>query len=217
MFGNRPAILFDLDGTLVDSATDLAATVNHLLERDGLDSLPLAEIRQMLGPGASVVLQRAYGRYGSQPPSDALERFRTHYRDHCTVHTRPYPGIVEMLGQLAGRSLAVVTNKPTDQAEKVVGDLGLSPLIPLVVGPELAERSKPAPEHLFAALKCLGRQPSEAVIVGDGTTDMLAGRDAGTATIAVLWGYQTREQLAPCGPNHMVETVSSLEELLTGT
>ncbi len=217
MFGNLPAILFDLDGTLVDSATDLAVTVNHLLEHDGLDALPLGEIRQMLGPSASVVLQRAYGQHGSEPPSDALKRFRTHHYDHCTVHSRPYPGVVELLGRLAGRSLAVVTNKPTDQAEKVIDDLGLSPLIPLVVGPELTERCKPAPEHLFAALERLGRQPSEAVIVGDGTTDMLAGRDAGTATIAVLWGYQTREQLAPCGPNHMVETVSSLEELLTGT
>ncbi len=148
MFGKRPAILFDLDGTLVDSSTDLAATVNHLLECDGLDTLPLGEIRQMLGPGASVVLQRAYGRHGTQPPSNALKRFQTHYRDHCTAHAQPYPGIVELLRRLAGRSLAVVTNKPTDQAVRVVDDLGLSPLIPFVVGPELAERCKPAPEHL---------------------------------------------------------------------
>ncbi len=126
------------------------------------------------------------------------------------------PGIVELLRRLAGRSLAVVTNKPTDQAVRVVDDLGLSPLIPFVVGPELAERCKPAPEPLFAALERLGRQPSEAVMVGDGTTDMLAGRDAGTATVAVLWGYWTREQLAACRPDHMAETVASLAQLLTG-
>lgn len=217
MFRDRPALLFDLDGTLVDSGDDLAAALSHVLRQDSLPALTRDQVLPILGDGAPVLIERAYGRHGAQPPADALERFRTLYRQGCLDHTRPYPGIPELLGRLgAGRTVAVVTNKPTAFAEQVVEGTGLGPFVRAVLGPELASRRKPAPEHVLAALAVLGREPTEAVMIGDGTTDVEAGRRAGTATVAVLWGYRTREQLAACGPDRFAATVAELEELLMG-
>jgi len=216
MFRTRSAVLFDLDGTLVDSAADLTASVNHVLAEDSFADLALEEVLQMVGDGAPLLLRRAFRRYDAELPADALERFRAHYDAHCLDTTHPYPGIVELLRQLAaeGRAVAVVTNKPTPFAERMVEGLDLGPLVQAVVGPELASRRKPAPEHVLAALERLGKPPAEAVMIGDGTTDVLAGRSAATATIAVLWGYRSREQLTASAPDRFVETVPELTELL---
>ncbi|MCP4655527.1 MAG: HAD hydrolase-like protein [bacterium] len=218
MFRTRSTVLFDLDGTLVDSAADLTAAVNHVLEEDSLAALDGEEILQMVGDGAPALLRRAYRRHAAELPADTFERFGAHYAAHCLDATRPYPGIVELLRQLADerRGVAVVTNKPTPLAERMVDGLGLGPFVQAVVGPELAARRKPAPEHVLVALEHLGKTPAEAVMVGDGTTDVLAGRGAATATIAVLWGYRSRDELAASGPDRFVATVPELVELLVG-
>jgi phosphoglycolate phosphatase-like HAD superfamily hydrolase len=116
----------------------------------------------------------------------------------------------------AGRAVAVVTNKPTAFAASLVQALGLGGWIAAVVGPEDAPARKPSAEHVVAAARRLGRAPSEAVVVGDGTTDILAGRAAGAVTVAVLWGYRGREELVGAQPDHVVETVHDLRALLLG-
>lgn len=218
MFRTLSTVLFDLDGTLVDSAADLAASVNHVLEEDSLAALEGEEILQMVGDGVLVLLRRAFGRHEADLPADAYERFRAHYTAHCLDATQPYPGIKALLRRLADerRAVAVVTNKPTPLAERMVDGLGLRPFVQAIVGPELAARRKPAPEHVLVALDLLGKTPAEAVMVGDGTTDVVAGRSAATATIAVLWGFRSRDELAASGPDRFVETVSDLQELLVG-
>lgn len=211
------AVLFDLDGTLVDSSGDLTDALNHVLRQDGLPALERRQVLAMVGDGAAALVERGYGHHGLRPPADAMARFRRHYARHCLDRTRPYAGIPELLARLAPeRTLAVVTNKPTAFAEQVVTGLGLAPHFAAVVGPELAHRRKPSPEHVLAALDAVGHRPREAVMVGDSPTDVLAGRRAGTATVAVLWGYRGREELTASAPDRIAATVAELAEILGG-
>lgn len=216
MYRDRPALLFDLDGTLIDSGDDLTTALNHILAEDGLPALPRSKVLEMLGAGAAVLITRAYAQHGVREPADALTRYRAHYRQHCLDTTRPYPGIEELLRRLApARAIAVATNKPLDFAEQVVAGLGLDAFVRTIVGPETADSRKPDPEMLLAALSALGHDPGEAVMVGDSPADVEAGRRAGTVTVAVTWGYRRRERLAESGPDHLAATVGELGELLT--
>ncbi len=214
-FGDRPALLFDLDGTLVDSGDDLAAAVNHVLEHDRLPAVRRQQVLQMLGDGAPVLVERAYSHHRAARPHGALERFRAHYRAHCLDATRPYPGVMEMLRRLApDRAIAVATNKPTAFARQIVEGLGLDSVVDTVVGPESAGSPKPSPGMLLAALEALGHTSGEAVMIGDSPSDVEAGRRADVATIAVLWGYRSRDQLTASGPDCVASTVEELAELL---
>ncbi len=216
-FEDRPALLFDLDGTLVDSGDDLAAAVNHTLRKDRLPDLRREQVLQMLGDGAPVLVERAYAHHGAATPTDALTRFRAHYRAHCLDATRPYPGIMELLRRLAPeRAIAVATNKPTAFARHIVTGLGLDPVVETVVGPESADSPKPSPGMLLAALEALGHEPGDAVMIGDSPSDVEAGRRAGTATIAVLWGYRGRDLLAASRPDRIAATVEELAESISG-
>ncbi len=216
-FTDRPALLFDLDGTLVDSGDDLTATVNHVLGQDGLPPVHREQVLQMLGDGAPVLVERAYAHHGAERPAGALTRFRGHYREHCLDATRPYPGIRSLLQRLAPeRTVVVATNKPTAFAEQIATGLGLEPLVDLVVGPETAGAPKPSPAMLLAALETLDHAPAEAVMIGDSPSDVEAGCRAGTATLAVLWGYRGQDLLEASGPDRVAATVAELAELLLG-
>jgi phosphoglycolate phosphatase len=214
----RPALLLDLDGTLVDSARDIAASLNHVLAGDGAAPYALQDVKAMIGDGAAELLRKAYERRRRVPPHDALDRFRAHHADHCTDATRPYDGMVEMLRALRarrpGRRVAIVTNKPTAFAEKLVVALDLRELIDAVVGPELVAARKPAAAHVLGALSRLGAAAADAVMVGDGTTDILAGRAAGAATVAALWGYRSRAELEAAGPDVLAPRPRDLAALL---
>ncbi|MEM7352592.1 MAG: HAD-IA family hydrolase [Acidobacteriota bacterium] len=215
MFADRNVLLFDLDGTLIDSGEDLTASVNHTLAQDGHPALRRNQVLEILGDGAPVMVERAYGIYDAAMPSDALARYRAHYRQHCLDGTRPYPGIPELLRRLAtDRVIAVATNKPTAFAEQVVEGLGLGRFVHAIVGPERAGCRKPDADFLRQTLALVGRVPEEAVMVGDSPTDIEAGHRTGTATIAVLWGYRNQQQLAASEPDQVAATVASLEALL---
>jgi len=215
MFRNHQVLLFDLDGVLIDSGDDLTASLNHTLGQDSLPALSRSQVLEILGDGAPVMVERAYRLSDVPMPEDALSRYRAHYRQHCLDATRLYPGIFELLERLAPeRVLAVATNKPTVFAEQVVEGLGLGRFVRVVVGPERAGCRKPDPEFVEQTLRLLGRSAKEAVMIGDSPTDIEAGRLAGASTIAVLWGYRSREQLVASRPDAMVDTVEELERLL---
>lgn len=209
------ALLFDLDGTLIDSGDDLTAAVNHVLIQDRLPGVSREQVLRMLGDGASVLVERAYAHHGANQPADALARYRDHYRAHCLDATRPYPGIMEMLRRLApDRAIAVATNKPIAFAKQIARGLGLDAFVDTVVGPESADAPKPSPGMLLAALETLGHKPSQAVMIGDSPSDIEAGRRAGTTTIAVLWGYRGQDELAASHPDHTAGTVEELARLI---
>jgi phosphoglycolate phosphatase len=212
------ALLLDLDGTLVDSAPDIATALGAVLAEERLEPFDLPTVRAMVGDGAPDLVRKAFARRGAPEPPDALARFRLRYDGCCLERTVVHPGMREALAQLAAATppvpVSIVTNKPTAFARKVVEGLGLAPLVRDVVGPELVSARKPAAAHLVEALARLGVERSEAVVAGDGPTDLLAGRAAGIASVAVLWGYRSREELAEAGATAFVETPADLARLL---
>ncbi len=180
-------LFFDLDGTLVDSLPDLAAAVNRLRREQGLATLELNRVRSYVGDGATMLVQRALpeGRFSQQ----LLDQFLADYeRNLCTV-TRPYPGIVELLNQLCGRELAVITNKPERMARELLSALGLAAHFRLILGGDSCAGKKPAPDQILDAMCQLEVDPAACLMIGDHHTDLRAAQAAGIASCFCAWGY----------------------------
>jgi phosphoglycolate phosphatase len=200
----QTALLFDLDGTLVDSVPDLAAAANRLLAE--LDRAPLgeSEIAGMVGDGVAKLVERVLAaRQAATAQAPALRRFVALYEAKPTALTRPYPGVEAVLETLArdGAKLAVCTNKLAAATRAVLEGLGLARFFPVVLGGDSLPTRKPDPGPLRAALARLGAAPEDAVMVGDHRNDVLAARAAGTAAIFARYGYglATLGELRPDG------------------
>ena len=191
------AILFDLDGTLIDSAPDLHAAVNILIARRGLGPLSLDQVKSMIGNGVKKLVERAFAACGVSLSGEALEAEHLAmidvYGDHLTVLTTLMPGVPDVIEAVRedGVQVAVVTNKPQRAAEAILDDLGLSPYLDAVIGGDAGVEKKPAPDMLLAALDVLGVAPEDALAVGDSPVDVAAARAAGVLIAAVRGGYTT--------------------------
>ena len=199
--------VFDLDGTLVDSVDDLHASVNHALAAVGLPPRSVAEVRTFVGEGARVLLAKAVS------PRDellepALAAWRPHYEAHCLDRTVPYPGIGPLLAG-AGRTLAVLTNKPGGMARKILDGLGLLQRFAVVLGGDEAPR-KPDPTGLLEIMARVGATPAETVFVGDSRHDVETARRAGVAVVAVTWGLASREELVRAGATAFAQSAAEL-------
>jgi phosphoglycolate phosphatase len=189
------AVLFDLDGTLIDSAPDLAAAVNELLARSGRGPLTLAQVTSMIGNGVEKLVERAIAASGEALGPEALKREQTAmigiYAKHLTGLTVLMPGVLEALGALHGDGipLGLVTNKPQRFIETVLDHFGLSPLFSVVIGGDAGVPKKPAPDMLLAAAEQFGVVPGDAVMVGDSAADADSARAAGIASVIVHGGY----------------------------
>lgn len=187
------AILLDLDGTLVDSAPELAAAVNGALEPLGRRPLALDEIRGMIGDGIPALAARALaataGEEESLPPGPFAAEVARLY--DLKPPSAPYPGAGETLAALrdAGLALVVCTNKPDDAARRLVARLGWAGLLAAVAGGDSAPRRKPHPDHLLGPLRALGFGPGQALMVGDGVNDARAAEAAGIPFIFAAYGY----------------------------
>ena len=219
------AVLFDLDGTLLDTVDDIAAALNLVLAEQGLRSLPAGEVRHMIGRGAAVLIARALARNGpvvhEAGQAAMLERFVFHYgRLHQLGEssTRAYPGAAEALADLHDRGLrlAVVTNKHQRLATELLQHLGLSHWVDLVVGAGSCERSKPDPQPLLFACEALGVPAAQVLMVGDSVNDVTAARAAGVPVLCVLHGYNegADPRSLPC--DGFIEHLGDLPALLSG-
>lgn len=187
------AIVFDLDGTLIDSAPDIAAALNRTLAHAGLARLPVAQVAAMVGDGAVVLLQRAFAALGQ--PDDAARDARAardymaDYLDHAVVETRAYPGVAATLEKFAaeGWRMAVCTNKPEAVARKILGTLGLVERFAAIGGGDSFPVRKPDPQHLAATMRVAGME--RALMVGDHANDVLAARGCGLPSVWASWGY----------------------------
>ena len=187
----RRLIVFDLDGTLVDSARDLAAGVNDMLARLAPGTAPLSEreVRGFIGEGARLLVQRSLAHRGlAHDAETALPVFLACYRARMLETTRPYPGVAEALEALAGHTLAVLTNKPGDLSRAIVDGIGLGRRFARVLGSGDVPR-KPDPTGLLLLMAETGHDASATVMVGDSAVDVLTGRAARVRTVGVAWGF----------------------------
>jgi len=187
-------MVFDLDGTLVDSSVDLANAVNALLGDLGAAAIPTADVVGMVGEGAAVLVRRALTAAGLDPETPgALERFLAHYDPHLLDNTRPYAGIVETLRKLSARTrLAVLTNKPARATELMLAGLELRGYFRDVIGGDTKWGRKPGPAGLLHLCEDAGVAPADTLLVGDSAVDLATARNAGTRICLARYGFGYR-------------------------
>lgn len=183
--------IFDLDGTLVDSAPDLAAALNRCMAAQGLAPLSLPEVTAMIGDGARALLEKACAARATPFDEAILPGFLDDLEAHSAVLTRPYPGMVAALEALSARGWrhAICTNKPIAATRALLATLGLAPHFALVLGGDSLAVKKPHPDHVRGVLQGLGSAPGDAVMVGDHQNDIRAARGAGVRSVFAAWGY----------------------------
>lgn len=189
-------VLFDLDGTLLDTAPDLAAALNTVLLENQREALPLAVIRGVVSHGGIALIRLGFKRDESHPEFEVLrQRLLTVYRDNLSNRTRPFPGITESLEQLEQRGLnwGIVTNKPAWLTDPLLKDLGLFDRAACVVSGDTLAQRKPHPAPMLHACALAGSKPEHCVYVGDAQRDIEAGRNAGMHTMIALFGYLRNE------------------------
>ena len=186
----RDTLLFDLDGTIVDTADDLIAATNIAVGLDGRGPGDPRALRNQVGLGGRHLIRTAYGQGLTQTrESELLDAFLDHYTANIAAHSVPFPGVVDTLVGLRrrGHLLSVCTNKPGDLARKLLGELGMAALFDRIVGARDLPRTKPHSDHVFAAAG--HRERHRIVLIGDSATDMLAARNAKVPGMLVAYGY----------------------------
>ena len=204
------AVLFDLDGTLVDSYAALADAVNFARREHGLEDLTQSRIRRLVGDGLEKLLQRAFEI--TDVPLTVRRAFEVRYDEICCEQSRVLDDVETTLAELSalGLPMAVCTNKPTNFSRKILEYLELSPHFRAIVGPDLAGARKPDALHVLRTLEEARCSASGALFVGDMPVDVEAARNSGIAVAVVTTGSSTREQLTAAKPDHFLERFSDL-------
>jgi phosphoglycolate phosphatase len=210
-------IIFDLDGTLVDTAPDLVDALNAILSREGLPIIPYDKARALIGAGARSMLERGLAAAG-RPAADIdhlYEQFVAYYADHVADRSRPFPGIEAALDVLAGRglTLAVCTNKLERLSVRLLQSLGLAGRFAAICGQDTFAAQKPHPEALLGTLRRVGGRLDRAVMVGDSQTDIAAARAALMPVVAVDFGY-TDVPVKDLEPDKIVSHYSQLPNVI---
>jgi len=187
-----PVILFDLDGTLVDSAVDLLNALNVIVQRTGKPPLRLAEIRPVVSKGARAMLAVAFPELDEENRLQYLQPFLDCYQQAVAQHSTPFADIETVLSAIeaSGSRWGIVTNKPFYLAKDVVQSMGWAGRSSVLIGGDTLPRKKPDPDQLFHACELLAVQASDCIYVGDDERDVLAARHAGMKSVAAIWGYR---------------------------
>jgi phosphoglycolate phosphatase len=183
------ALIFDLDGTLIDSKADLVQSVNAALRNSGRDEISGEAVTSFVGSGADTLIRRAMGKSTADAEvKDTLEFFLGYYREHMLDNTVLYPGVLEALERLAGRPMAVLTNKPVRFSRAILEGLGVDRYFCFVYGGNSFKTKKPDPMGALAVARDFGLAPREVMIVGDSDVDVLTARNAGMWACGVTYG-----------------------------
>lgn len=207
-------IVFDLDGTLLNTLEDLTDSVNYVMRQYHLPEHTIGEIRTYVGNGAAKLIERAIPQGTENPDYDGIfAGFRDHYQAHCEEKTGPYDGVMEMLASLkqAGYRMAIVSNKP-DGAVKLLFDKYFGEYVQAAVGEHPGAEKKPAPDMVIQALAELTSDVSHAVYVGDSEVDLQTAANVPMSCVSVLWGFRTKEELLAAGAvnKNMIRTPQEL-------
>ncbi len=206
------AVIFDLDGTLTDTLEDLQASLNHALALSGLPPRSLQEVRRFVGNGIGALVRRAMGEEASgQAYRSCLALFQEHYTLHCYDRTRPYPGVVDTMSELARRGVkqAIVSNKLQAGVDELCRRFFL-PHVTAAIGEQEGIRRKPAPDMVREALRRLSLPKEACLYVGDSEVDVQTAANAGLPCASVLWGFRTREELLQAGATLLIHSPSDL-------
>jgi len=204
-----PTLVFDLDGTLVDTAPDLIDALNVVFAREGLPPLPYANARMLIGGGVRTMISRGLAAEDREAPHEYLDRllaeFITHYTAHIADSSRLFPGVEPALDELAadGFSLAVCTNKLEALSVQLLKTLGLADRFSAICGPDTFGVQKPDPVILHRTISAAGGKAATAIMIGDSATDVLTARAAGVPVIAVDFGY-TERPIAEFHPDRII-------------
>ena len=202
-------VIFDLDGTLVDTAPDIAGALEATLVEAEVPAPPLDVVKELVGDGARELIRRALARASAERDLDQLHaRFLAHYRAHVSDRSVAYPGVDTALAALAaaGVAAAVITNKPGDIARRLLTDLALRDRFRDVIGDGDGFPRKPDPAAARALLTAVGTRPDRTVIIGDGLPDVRTARALAAKVISAAWGYAPPERLAAESPDALART-----------
>ena len=208
-------LVFDLDGTLVDSSRDIAAAANAAIGRvaPGAPDIPLEAILSFVGEGARLLVERSLRHVGLDLPADeVLPVYLECYAERLLDTTLLYPGVAEVLDALAGTALAVLTNKPGDLSRSILGGLGVAPRFARIWGAGDVPSRKPDPDGLLRLMSDLGAVAGDTWMVGDSATDVDTARAAGVRVAGVTWGFHPRE-LRAAGPDVLIDDPRGLASL----
>lgn len=211
------AVIWDLDGTLLDTLDDLAASTNAALAQHGMPARTREEIRAFVGNGVRRLIMRAVpdGEENSAF-EDVLSSFVAHYAAHSQDHTKPYDGILTVLDALSAMGMrhAIVSNK-IDFAVKELSRAYFGERMQVAVGDDPARRKKPAPDSVWEAMRQLGVTAEETIYVGDSDVDVITARNAGIPCAAVSWGFRSEECLKDAGAQMIAQTPQELMEMIS--
>lgn len=205
-------IIFDLDGTLIDSSVDITNALNYAIEPYSVRKLSPGDSIKLIGEGISRLMEKVVGDKGDAVVKAATGRFVAYYTEHILDYTKAYPGVRETLERLNVCRKAVISNKKEDLSRMVLTGLGLLDFFDIVIGSDSTPERKPSPVPILKVLSGLDIRPSEAVIVGDSNYDVDAGKAAGVATIAVTYGYRPREVIAHA--DYLIDRIIDLVPLV---
>ena len=209
-------IVFDLDGTLADTLPDLAAAANFACRHLGLPEHPPEAVRRMIGGGERQLIERLVGPAHQDRVAECLQLYLEHYTRHNGELTRVYPGVPETLAIVAGKKLAVLSNKLQRLTQQALEAIDLARFFAAIRGGGANLPLKPAPDQLLALTADMGVGPSRTLMVGDKTADIQAGRGAGAFTAAVTYGYGDLDALTAASPDFLLARFSQLPGILAG-
>ena len=205
-------LIFDLDGTLVNTLEDIAASVNFTLQKLGRPVIPLDAVRQYVGDGVEMLMRRALGDR-EEFLSEAVGIYRVHHSRNLVVRSRLYPGVVEVLENFRPIPMAVISNKTSEFVLPLLDGLKISRYFSRVLGADSGLPLKPAPEAVQKIMAEFRAPHDRTVMVGDGTTDVRAGKAAGVITCSVTYGFRSEDELRRAGPDHVMHSLSELTAL----
>jgi len=206
-------MVFDLDGTLIDSAYDLTDSVNHALASLDLSPVSLDAVRSYVGDGVSMLMKRALGDHAESCFSPAMQLFRDYYEEHLLDKTALYPDVSALLAWFGSKKKVIATNKAEKYTLKIVKGLGIADAFLEVLGEDSAPFKKPDPRLLHRIMEKWGAVPERTVVIGDGPNDVLLAQNAGAISCAFLNGISSREKLLQLVPDMTCESLSELKAL----
>ncbi len=212
------AVLFDMDGTVLDTLDDLADSVNRSLREFGLPEVSRFQVGQSLGNGAKYLIRHCLPEGSDEALCEqVLSFYKPWYDAHCRIKTKPYDGILQLMETLRadGVSQAIISNKP-DSAVQELAEAFFPGLMDVVIGESPAVKRKPSPDTVLAAASQMGLMASDCVYIGDTEVDLETARNAGMDCIPVSWGFRTEEQLRAAGAEEIIRSPEELKKKLLG-